>query len=467
MEKKINNIIYLISGLLVLIILFLCVFKTYSWFEAQKDVNITNEDNCLVMSSGNLEISVDGVNYYNSINLNILDEMMDCTSNGIDFYYPISLDEFDNVPMNDPDNLVYLDKSESEYSNYVKEFFINFRTTEPMEVYLSDLSYVSARENISGNNIERVSRYSSVPFSEDGIAGAIRVAFIEEVDEYVLLTNLNNEHVFNITSGEEIVDFNIANNICELFISDGNVITIKFEDDEAIDDVFLRYRKKEVVKNLWIPNDKYELSYAIDGANFSTNGSREVFLDGNPYGYLKKSNNIIEKVPFTSLDYLNYVTVGSNLLHKYSGYYLINDAKPLLKFNNSNTLVTKKLIVRIWFEGTDRECDKAVGHGEVKYQLSFSGINKLSNYYLYGNRDDISVLLSTDDIIRKTGDTFTSFNDLIEYNVYHNQNLEFSYNGIDIFDINDVNFNLEYVYVRIKETEIKKASNFAKVYLNG
>jgi hypothetical protein len=43
---------------------------------------------------------------------------------------------------------------------------------------------------------------------------------------------------------------------------------------------------------------------------------------------------------------------------------------------NLNDFGEEKLIIRIWYEGTDREADQALGGGQVKVNLKFVGMNE-------------------------------------------------------------------------------------------
>lgn len=466
--KKTIYLNYISLSLLIVIVILL-IYQSYAWFEKEKDVNLTNEDNCLIMSSANLEISVDGINYYNDINLDVTDSLVDVTSNGIDFYYPENLNEEDDVDILDYDNLRLISNGDLDYSNYVKEVEISFRTTEKMNVYLNDNSFVLAKEAINSINPDRPSLYSgNNVFTQDGIAGAVRVCFLEEMDEYTIVTNLSRVFKINVSHGETITNFYRRKDKCYVNISDDQVFQLNIDDYEEIDEYFKSKTYYEI-KCLWIPNDHYELSYNNTIASFNQNGQRETFRGRNtlPYGYLTKENSQIVEEIYEESDYANYITVGNNLLSSNANGFMINDSIKLLEFNNSNKLVTKKIIVRIWFEGTDRECDKALGNGQIKYQLSFTGINKNNNCYFY-NRNDIVELGDNEDILYYTNGHFQSFNGNVNYASDGNMNLQFSYNGIDIFDYNpNYDFSIKnYVYVRIKETEDTLPSNFVRVSIN-
>lgn len=152
-------------------------------------------------------------------------------------------------------------------------------------------------------------------FSRDYIAGATRVAFIEVTD--------------NEETGAEEFD----------------------------------------LKMIWAPNPKYELSKSTGGVyTFTVNGFREtyyytVYEDGE---YIKKA--------YTSDDFAESRFVAGN-----TGADISNGGESAVLFSTNPTAGQfdyKKMKIRIWFEGTDREASEALAGGKVAAKLKFTGVNK-------------------------------------------------------------------------------------------
>ncbi|MBE7064921.1 MAG: hypothetical protein E7384_03795 [Ruminococcaceae bacterium] len=152
-------------------------------------------------------------------------------------------------------------------------------------------------------------------FSRDYIAGATRVAFIEVTD--------------NVETGAEEYD----------------------------------------LKMIWAPNPKYQLSKSTGGIyTFTVNGSREtyyytVYEDGE---YVKKA--------YTSDDFAT-----SRFLAGNTGADISNGGESAVLFSTNpaaGEFDYKKMKIRIWFEGTDREASEALAGGKVAAKLKFTGLNK-------------------------------------------------------------------------------------------
>ena len=152
-------------------------------------------------------------------------------------------------------------------------------------------------------------------FSRDNIAGATRVAFIEVT-----------------------------------------------EDEETGDEEY-------ELKMIWAPNPYYELSKSAGGVyTFTSSGTRETYyyteyVDGE---YVKKA--------YTSDDFASGKFLAGNTYADIS-----NGGESAVLFSTNPTAGNfdyKKMIIRIWFEGTDREASEALAGGKVSAKLKFTGINK-------------------------------------------------------------------------------------------
>ena len=324
--------IVILSSLLTIMMVF--IIDSFGWFENGKEALLTNDENCLVMSSSNLEISLDGVNFYNDLNLDITDSLADVTSDGYNFYYPRELNSNDDVNMDDYDNLILLDSSSTDFKNYVKEIDLTFKATEKLDVYLSASSFIEGREDLTGNNITRLSPFAITSnFSSDAISGAIRVAIFEYVDEYLILSTKSREYKLLVSAGYEITDYEEVKNQGIFYTSDGLTKIVSFFTDEDLADVIKVRSNTLELKELWIPNDRYQINIAGGSGTFNEFGTRETFR-GNAntnYGYLYKTNGVIVAKAYDASDYAKFITVGSNhlsLVNQISSY--INEAKRII-----------------------------------------------------------------------------------------------------------------------------------------
>lgn len=126
----------------------------------------------------------------------------------------------------------------------------------------------------------------------------------------------------------------------------------------------------EGLKTVWIPNELYELTFDANGnvTGFNANGKRE---DSYKYLALNDLGTAMEERIWDTQAY--HLSVGSQSLATDT---TIGNATPLLSFDDSDTLVEKKLTLRIWIEGTDRESNSACAGGQIKYDIKFIGHNK-------------------------------------------------------------------------------------------
>ncbi len=338
-EKKEKRSWIRIALIWYLILALLALFGTLGWFIANRNVYIQNgsEGNInLSVNTGELKIALEkddgtcdtfgdrakvtkSTKYY-----------IDITSDGKTFYYPKTLDKDDQPYLNDLNTFVDV----TQNGDFYIEFKVYFQTTTKMDVYLDNQSSVTGVEGLT--NLAQAAAFARKSmygvFSCDAICGAARVAFLAPKE-------------------------------------DGSLDLIR----------------------IWIPNDGIQLSYYSGSdtpqATLNTSGVSEARSgkDGNlGYGYLalNSTRTAFEKHYYTREDCLNgnilflqnqlagYDTTGTDT------YVKVNQSVPLLSFEEEDTLQTKEMVIRLWFEGTDREADKALNGGMVNYNLSFIGISK-------------------------------------------------------------------------------------------
>ena len=427
MEKKSKGKKLLRTAVILYIVILATVtVATLGWFVFDGNAGITAEAGVKITVGNNLEISRwtkdKGWSVYGqSIEITKKEMNFSCpdiTGGIIDgelkFFYPKALDDNDNL-INDASLLEELNGTEG----YYLELRVKFRSASEMGIYLSGDSYVSPVDTSKKN-----STYGSA-VSTDYIAGAARVSFSEVTE----------------------VDAN------------GKIVS-------------------ETLKSIWIPNDHIELYYdeefqEVNGniishivARVNESGERELFYrdaeEGSPnygstlpYGYMGVLNGEIQQYAWTVADYYNkLVTVGNGALavENKNSATTIGNACEIVNFDGADgKLNEKEVVIRIWFEGTDREADEAFNGGEVKYQFSFVGVNKDAPTEETVSKLE-SIKYNTNGTL-SVGDTPATVSD----------NILYSYNGIDwsLYNnsgINTLPIDTSYteIYVKISETVANK-----------
>ena len=119
-------------------------------------------------------------------------------------------------------------------------------------------------------------------------------------------------------------------------------------------------------------------------------------------------------------------------------------------------------IVRIWFEGTDREADKALNGGRVNYNLVFLGIDKTGATTEMQTKLSSLVYKADGKIYLNDGQNLTP--------ATSEDNILFSTNGIDWTLYNPSGSNVpladnlkNYAYAKIRETSGTKGTEVIKL----
>lgn len=322
--KKIYNNKLLKGSFELLLVMVSVLVVTYAWFvttakNEAKDLNIKTKASRL------LYISLDnGQTWDTELSLNLSDNFKfnnEVTSNGINFYKALTKRE-DGMP-------ITFTSAESGI-DYL-EFDILFKANAPLGVFLDSTSSIVPTAGIEeydliGEGVARKSSYGD--FSRDLIAGAVRIAFIENdyVEEkyipklktslvwapnknYELLYN-NSYYTFNInsTNGQdykyinptngvnyELVD-NLKDNLNTDFVNDfanGDPMITKI--DENFNDGI-----RAVTVRIWIEGNDREAHTALTGGMFT--------LNLNFMGIVKEENTLIPNVSVESINnkILNY-----------------------------------------------------------------------------------------------------------------------------------------------------------------
>lgn len=152
-------------------------------------------------------------------------------------------------------------------------------------------------------------------FSRDYIAGATRVAFIEVTDD--------------ANTGEE----------------------------------------EYALKMIWAPNPSYQLTKSTGGIyTFTASGTRET------YYYTQYEEGEYVQKEYTAKDFATSKFVAGS-----TGADISDGGNSAVLFStdpSAGEFDYKKMKIRIWFEGTDREASEALAGGKVAAKLKFTGINK-------------------------------------------------------------------------------------------
>lgn len=164
-KKKIIAILY------VGVTIFLLAGVTFAWFYMNKDVELKYGSDVVCEAGQSLELSIDGgTTWSGKVEQNgVSSKLVDISGNGLNLYKPQYLDET-NQPVNFQ-NATVIDSD--GYGDYI-EFSVMLRSSSAMNVYLSGDSYINPK-NVSDSDRNIFGR-----FSKDYIAGAMRVAVIED-----------------------------------------------------------------------------------------------------------------------------------------------------------------------------------------------------------------------------------------------------------------------------------------------
>lgn len=317
---------------------------TFGWFTVNTFVSVQNE------TPGNIQITVNAGDLWIATSLDDFESedyadraqmleinresssYIDISGNGETLYYPKSLeitaDNQDVVDLASADNFSDVTGNEDFYV----ELRVYFRTSAQMDVYLSKNSAIEGLQK-GLTNVDNVNAFSRTSlfgnFNCDAIIGAARVAFLEsDMDE----------------------------------------------ENETL-----------TLKNVWIPNDDIMLSYTdaervVAKLETGVAENKRESRNGG-YHYLVKKNNIMEEMGYSVDDYATgavTVTTRTNpeAILANPDTKMSNQAVPLLSFDSPGKTQTKLMVIRIWFEGTDREADKALNGGIATYNLDFIGLSK-------------------------------------------------------------------------------------------
>ncbi len=297
----------IIISSICLILLFSLIGGTYAWFYVNEEVTVSYGNSVFCEAGDSLEISLldDGVpsRWTSSIDYSTGEfSLVDISGDGTKLYRPTEIDEEQQ-----PVALLPAASTQEEGINYdYIEMDLAFRSVSKMNVYLSEDSFIEpVNPNNSASNI-----YGN--FSRDYIAGAMRVAVIEDSQ----------------------------------------------------------------LKMLWAPNSKYQLIQNANGSfQFKTGEAGDSEAESAYYYYGEDENGeLVQKEVPTDLYASKTFVIDSTGAKK--GYSGNSPVIVSLNPETEGGYDQKNVKIRIWFEGTDREAHQALAGGNVNIRLKFVGVSK-------------------------------------------------------------------------------------------
>ena len=338
MEKQKNNFFSNHNKMIkIALVLYIAIAvaitgTSVAWFVTNKKVEVAPTDDISITADARVEISMDGEIWGSSLQMTPnITQYADVSGDGIDFWFPRYLSDSDEVDLGNKDAFEHVNTLEAGKSDpYFITLRLKVRSATALDLYLDGTikdgkcaSYVAPKETTKVQGEGGTSAYTrpsplNSELSADYIAAATRVAFVE-----------------------------VAEGV-------------------------------EVLRSLWIPNDKTQLYYAANGIpHINTTGEREA------YGYLRLNEDEMENHMYSIEDMLSgSIIIGNpqsqDTVENADGIMIpptIGMNKPILSFDGSK-LEEKELVIRIWIEGTDREANAALNGGDMIYKFAFTGIVK-------------------------------------------------------------------------------------------
>ena len=307
----------LFNLILVLFIFLLALSSTFAWFFINKQIEVDYGSEIVCEAGTSLEVSLlEGIDADNNLEL------------------------------------------WSDYSSYVKY--------NGNEAKIEDITG-------DGKNLYRPTGIETDPDTKELYPGGLSTAnkiddsgFGDYIELELKFRSISEMNVY--LSGESIVEpidssdtnRNIFGKFSKDFIAGAIRVAILEKNDDG----------SEELKMIWAPNPNIEL---IKNKNNTYDLKYE---DGaiEDYYYYKYDQELAEVVKYkvSSEDYANklFVIGSTNATDS-----MVNNSPLLLKISPSiDQMIEKRIIIRVWFEGTDREADQALSGGQVKVNLKFVGM---------------------------------------------------------------------------------------------
>ncbi len=382
----------------MLIMLLFVAVVSFAWFYNNRQVTIGNGSQMTVTVGSKLEVALSGEGVSNAVWGNKIEadsqaNIMDCSGDGTDFYYPLALDGNDQ-PIENAFFPVFNDEDDGlAEQTYLLQYRFKLRTTSKIDVFLSGSGGVAnTGSSVYPHPGENPSMFGS--FSSNYIAGCARVAFYE------------------ITTVDGI--------------------------------------ETQTLKYVWVPNSQYQIKEENNQYTFTTEGDRETYK----YVTYNSETQTYDEVAYTVQDYLNgtlFVADNAHLANVTTGN--VGMGLPILRFDEEGVEQTKEIAVRIWFEGTDREAHSALNRGIINYRLHFAGFRRKDDP-AQTDIDKMQTLVWSKNDLKLYYPGYDA--DGADKTQFYPTNVVYSFNGIDWYSYDPTIYldvkDRTTMYIRLKET---------------
>ena len=300
----------ILSSISVILLIALIGSGTWAWFLINNEVSIEYGNSIFCEAGDSLEISLvengSATRWSSAIDYSTGNfTTVDISGNGLNLYRPTEIDE-NQQPVDFTPAVSSLENN-TNY-DYI-EMEVAFRSISAMNVYLSEESFITPV------NTEDTTSNIYGDFSRDYIAGAMRVAVI---------------------------------------------------DDSGL-------------KMIWAPNSEYQLIQNGNGTySFKSGEKGDSVRESDYYFYGEDENGELVRQEVSAEAYARkqFVVDSTDATKGYAGK---SAAIVSLTPENEGDYAQKTVKIRIWFEGTDREAHQALAGGNVSVKLKFVGIAKATN----------------------------------------------------------------------------------------
>lgn len=352
----------------VILIVALLAIATYAWFFRNLADNVDTQQ--IQFTAGlSLEVSLDNQTYKNDITMVRGKDYsesalaMELTGDGLvsNFMYPTLQKNAENESIKRPDvKASWPDKSLAENVDYIHKK-LYFRSTIPVDIYLTNNSYFKATSEIAGkplvwtstpteeekedyrlvSNADSVGNY----YSKDCVVGATRAAFVDTTDEDNPITRL-------LWVPRPDIFCNIA--------TDSDKVYMTAPQEAKTDDYYSSL-------DALTATHKY--------SEYVPSPDTHWYYTENPSGSATKYTLHILNSETNQVENGTYI-VGTSKLPKVdatsSKYGYIGSTK---KVNDGDEYYTTKVDVTIWIDGCDAEARKEFVGGKFSSKFQFVGIS--------------------------------------------------------------------------------------------
>ncbi len=297
--------------IIFLILLLVVAIASFSWFANVDNVEFESEKNISIQVGKNLEISLHGSDDWSGL-LSLTNNVSLIDCSGDGkTFFAPAALKENDEPADDSMKEI----GKEELSNYVFDTYIDVKADTPLDFYLASRSYITPKPNKDAEDTSMNSLHGD--YLAGYLSGSVRVAFFEVAENGVI------GEPICIWSPNSKVEYDKTNN---------KVTDPGQRESENV------YYKSEKDKNTYSADDYAEGKFLLaEGTTLCTADS---------YTEQSRINHSPKLLSFTSED-----------------------------FPEGDKEAVKTLLIRVWFEGTDREAHSVFNSGKVNYNFSFAGVN--------------------------------------------------------------------------------------------